>query len=381
MDELLIQIKDICDPIIKDFEVNLTSLTDYTHLILHNIYDKTFCKKHIYKEIIRQCICSLYKKKFLNNYNNFHVFDNTHIVDYLKTIPQFEQRTPEWFKMKEDSIGASESAIIFGKSIFSNKNKLLMKKSGYKEEWQSNPACTHGTKYEEAVQMLYQMKHNVKLYEFGSLVHDKYRMISASPDGITERGVMIEIKVPFKRKISGIPPIYYWYQMQQQMEVCNLDRVDFVECNISEYFNKKQFLNDINSSRGPDSFYNANDNVKNIVIEYYIKNKAGRMALDWIYPDKFLKISQIDDWITKCKKNINARSDAVYSKELYYKINIYSCCEVWRDNNWWENNYTKYLDFWKEVEHYRKVGYESLIPKKRPRKPRAKKCLIIDDDE
>ena len=105
------------------------------------------------------------------------------------------------------------------------------------------------------------------------------------------------------------------------------------------------------------------------------------MALDWIYPDKFLKISQIDDWITKCKKNINSRSDAVYSKELYYKINIYSCCEVWRDNNWWENNYTKYLDFWKEVEHYRKVGYESLIPKKRPRKPRAKKCLIIDDDE
>ena len=87
------------------------------------------------------------------------------------------------------------------------------------------------------------------------------------------------------------------------------------------------------------------------------------MALDWIYPDKFLKISQIDDWRPKCKKNINSRSDAVYSKELYYKINIYSKNKY---NIRLENNYTKYLDFWKEVEHYRKVGYESLIPKKRP---------------
>ena len=268
MDDLLIQIKTICDPILKSYEVNLPTLTEYSYLILNNVYEKKFCKKHIYKEIIKQGICSLYKKHFLNKYNNFHVFDNTHIVEYLKTIPQYEQRTPEWFKMKEDSIGASESAIIFGKSIFSNKNKLLMKKSGYKEEWKQNPACMHGTKYEPAVQMLYQMKNNVKLYEFGSIVHNKYSMISASPDGITEKGVMVEIKVPFKRKITGIPPIYYWYQMQQQMEVCDLDRVDFIECNISEYFNKKEFLNDVNSDNSPDSFYNKDGNVKNIVIEY-----------------------------------------------------------------------------------------------------------------
>jgi len=380
MDELISQINTICDPITKKYTVNLKSLTEYCLLILQNIYDKTFCKKHIYKEIIKQCICSLYPDIFPHTYNDFIVFDNSHIVDYLKTIPQFEQRTPEWFKMKEDSIGASESAIIFGKSIFSNKNKLLMKKSGYKEEWKSNPACTHGTKYETAVQMLYQMRNNVQLFEFGSIVHNKYKMISASPDGITEKGIMVEIKVPFKRKISGIPPIYYWYQMQQQMEVCNLDRVDFVECNISEYLNKKMFFSDINSDRGGNSFYNKQNNIKNIVIEYFVKNRVGKMVLDWIYPEKFLKMDQIDSWINKCRKNIDAREDAVYSKELYYKVNIYSCCKVWRDSEWWKQNYMKYLDFWKEVEHYRKIGYESLLPKKRPRKPRIKKCLIDDDE-
>ena len=380
MEELIILVKTICDPIIKNYEVNLKSLTEYSEMILHNIYDKAFCKKHIYKEIVKQCICRSYKDIFLNEYNNFVIFDNSHIVDYLKTIPQYEQRTPEWFKMKEDSIGASESAIIFGKSIFSNKNKLLMKKSGFKEEWQQNPACMHGTKYETAVQLLYQMKNNVKLYEFGSLVHDKYSMISASPDGITEKGVMVEIKVPYKRKITGIPPIYYWYQMQQQLEVCNLDRVDFVECNISEYLNKKLFLSDVNPVNNINSFYNKQDNVKNIVIEYYKKNRGGRMVLDWIYPDKFLKMDQIDSWINQSREKINANDTTIYSRAIYYKINIYSCTQVWRDKEWWQNNYTRFLDFWKEVEHYRKIGYESLVPKKRPRKPRVKKCLIDDDE-
>ena len=378
MDELKRHIQCICDPIINQYEINLDGLIDYVEIILYNLYDKTFLKKHIYKTFLKQIICRMYKNIFLNKYNNFTIYDNSHIVDYLRIIPQYEQRTPEWFKMKEDSIGASESAIIFGKSIFSNKNKLLMKKSGYKEEFKQNVACLHGTKYEPVVQLLYQMKNKVKLYEFGSILHKKYKMISASPDGITEKGVMVEIKVPFRRKISGIPPIYYWYQMQQQLEVCNLDKVDFVECNISEYLNKNHFKNDIRDDK--NSFYNGKNNIKNVIVEYYKKNKLGNMVLDWIYPDKFLKMNQVDKWLYKCRKDLINRNDAIFSKEIYYKINLYSSCEVWRDRDWWSKNYTKYLDFWKKVEHYRKIGYTSLIPVKRPRKKRNVKCLIEDED-
>ena len=376
MDKLQEYIRQICDPILETHESSLKSLIEYVLIILNNSYDKKYIKKHIYREIIKQVICSIYINKFTNRYNNFRVDDNSHIVEYLKLLPQFEQRTPEWFKMKEDSIGASESAIIFGKSIFSNKNKLLMKKSGYKEVWQQNPACTHGTKYEPVVQLLYQMKNKVKLFEFGSLVHKTHHMISASPDGITGKGVMIEIKVPFRRKISGIPPIYYWYQMQQQLEVCNLDRVDFVECNITEYLNKQTFLED--NDNDLTSYYNKDNNVKNIIIEYFKKTPTGELVLDWIYPDKFLKMDEIDEWIAVTKENIN-KTNSIYSKESYYKINIYSCCKVWRDKEWWQENYKKYLDFWEEVKYYRKIGYESLLPKKRPRKKRAIKCLIEDD--
>ena len=378
MNELKDNIKLICDPVINNYITSLKALADYAIVILVNLYDKKFCKKHIYKEYIQQLICEQYKTKFSKKYNYFYVHNNSHIVEYLQKIPQYEQRTPEWFKIRETSIGASESAIIFGKSIFSNKNKLLLKKSGYKVEFIQNPACLHGTKYEPVVQLLYQKKNDTILYEFGSIVHDKYSMVSASPDGITKEGVMIEIKVPFRRVITGIPPIYYWYQMQQQLEVCNLDRVDFVECNISEYLNKKEFLSDYEDSE--NDFYNRKGDIRNVIIEYFKKNAKNELELDWVYPKNFLKIDEIDNWLSETKTKLGESDDSIFSKEIYYKINKYSCSQVWRDRDWWINNYKKYLDFWKEVEYYKKVGYESLLPKKRVRKKRAVKCLIDDDE-
>ena len=379
MNELYPVIYDLISPIISKYEAPKQSLIRYVFDVLGFIYDKKFCKKHIYKEYIDQIICELFPKMYGRKYNNFHIFNNSHIVEYLKTIPQFEQRTPEWFKMKEDSIGASESAIIFGKSIFSNEKKLLLKKSGQKQEFNSNPACTHGTKYEPIVQLLYQMKNNVKLYEFGSIVHPIHKMISASPDGITKNGVMVEIKVPYKRKITGIPPIYYWYQMQQQMEVCNLDRVDFVECKIVEYLNKKNFLDDTNDKFIGESYYTTCGNIKNIIIEYYKKNSKGEMDIDWVYPPKFLKINKIKLWVKKVKEEIRKQPEQIFSREIFFKIEKYSSCPVWRDCEWWNNNYKKFITFWEKVEHYRKIGYETLIVKKKPRKKRVVKCLIDEN--
>jgi|TARA_B110000908_G_C10259787_1_gene458337 putative phage-type endonuclease len=384
MDSYIEEIRSICDPIITNFDTSMKVLIEYVMLILSLSRDRAFCKKNVYDGIVKQLICTLYKDVFVGEYDSFTIHDNSHIVDYLKTIPQFEQRTPEWFKMKEDSIGASESAIVFGKSIFSNRKKLLLKKSGHKEKWVQNAACQHGTKYEPIVQLLYQIKNNTTLYEFGSIVHSKYPMISASPDGITETGVMVEIKVPYKRIIKGIPPVYYWYQMQQQMEVCNLDRVDFVECKISEYFNKQIFTADQNTdSNGvidPNDYHNRDGNIKNVIIEFFKKDATGRMTTDWIYPDKFLKLDEIVEWVAKHRGILDSDPGRVFSRDIYYKIDIYSCYPVWRDKLWWKDNYHEFLNFWKEVEHYRIIGNESLL-NKRISKKRAPKYLIMDDDD
>ena len=47
--------------------------------------------------------------------------------------------------------------------------------------------------------------------------------MGASPDGITDDGVMVEIKCPPKRKFTKTVPPHYKMQVLGQLEVCNLD--------------------------------------------------------------------------------------------------------------------------------------------------------------
>ena len=75
-------------------------------------------------------------------------------------------------------------------------------------------------------------------------------------------------------------------------------------------------------------------------------------------------------------EDINKSDNKLYSRTIYYRIEEYSVCEVWRDDIWWENNKIKFIEFWEKVEKYRKEGYESLIvPKKKI--VRKKKSLNV----
>ena len=56
---------------------------------------------------------------------------------------------------------------------------------------------------------------------------------------------MLEIKCPFKRKINGSIPDQYWMQIQGQLEVCNLEECDYLECELSEYENETEFIEDV----------------------------------------------------------------------------------------------------------------------------------------
>ena len=201
-------------------------------------------------------------------------------------------------------------------------------------------------------------------------------MVSASPDGITETGVMIEIKAPFRRKITSIPPVYYWYQMQQQLQVCNLDRVDFVECKIAEYLNKKRYLKDHEKGFANSNINSAGD-TKGVIIEYFIYTGSAS-SVDWIYPEKFLLVDEISGWIETEKNKLEVEDNKPFSREIYYKVEKYSCCGVWRDDDWWNSNKHKYVEFWDTVVAGRIKGVESLIKKKKPRQRRKVKCLIED---
>ena len=175
--------------------------------------------------------------------SNIDIENKRNIFKKLKEIPLVEQKSPEWYEYRTNRITASNLANIFNKGYGNRKSCL----KNYVENIQSytpNAACNFGIKYEDVACNIYEILNNVKVHEFGCLPHPNYKYLAASPDGITEDGVMLEIKCPYSRSIIGIPPIYYWYQIQLQLEVCNLNECDYLECNIKEYVNEQEFIND-----------------------------------------------------------------------------------------------------------------------------------------
>jgi hypothetical protein len=58
---------------------------------------------------------------------------------------------------------------------------------------------------------------------------------------------MLEIKCPWKRKKTETIPDQYYHQIQGQLEVCDLDECDYLECYIVEYMNRMEMMNDKNT--------------------------------------------------------------------------------------------------------------------------------------
>jgi putative phage-type endonuclease len=168
-------------------------------------------------------------------------------VAHLKTVPQIEQRTGDWYKHAATVLTASEFSTLFG-SYKARKSLILSKAFPKTEERAFNRlACPTvemnamgwGIRFEPIVKLILEQKNGCKIYEAGRITHTENGMLAASPDGIIEDspnprqiGRLLEIKCPYTRQIGGEIPFDYWVQMQIQMEVCNLDECEYVETEI-----------------------------------------------------------------------------------------------------------------------------------------------------
>jgi len=370
------------DDYINNFSTNETKtiidISDYVYTILIKIHGK----KIIYIEYIEQVI----SEHFLKYNTNYNFIDNTELnsirVKELVKKPQSVQRSVEWFNQRKNSIGASELACIFNKNPFCSNNKFILKKAGYVEPTSANINiyCQHGIKYEEIVTKIYSERTHQTVLEFGSIEHETYSFIRASPDGISTTGIMLEIKVPLSRKLYGIPPIYYWYQVQQQLEVANLNSCDFVECKIEEYYQWKEFLNDNYKGDYSKTIKNME---KGIVVEY-ITHIDSTNSLNYFYPDKInYEFKTKSEWesiiynqVSELKSKIGIKSNRIFSRILPWKVNEYSCIRIFRNKYWWDSNFYKIEQIWEKILYHKKHGYESLI---KVTKPRKKKTSLNDN--
>jgi putative phage-type endonuclease len=160
-------------------------------------------------------------------------------VQRLLQIPKIEQKTPEWYEARHNLITASDFAQALGKGKFGTQKQLIMKKVEPNTDTnaKSNIFFEWGNLFEPVACMVYAKMQNTRVHEFGLLQHPRHSYLGASPDGITDKGIMLEIKCPLKRKIEvgGDVPEQYYFQIQGQLDVCDLDDCHYFECEFIKF--------------------------------------------------------------------------------------------------------------------------------------------------
>ena len=152
-------------------------------------------------------------------------------VQRLTEIPQYAQRSPEWFAQRNGAITASDLPTVLNENNYKTPWTLLLDKcDSNPKPFIGNEATRWGTYYEDTAIEKYCELRGKEVLSFGLLIHPEHNWLGGSPDGITSDGILLEVKCPFKRKIvPGEIPHHYLSQVLLNLEICDLETAHFIE--------------------------------------------------------------------------------------------------------------------------------------------------------
>ena len=314
--------------------------------------------------------------------HKFDYFESKHEaqIEHLKQCPQPEQRTKEWHTFRNEHLTGSNLWKIFGTE--STRNQLYYEKISahqlpVNENAEARPNLNDqmpmnwGHKYEPLSVLLYEYYNDVKVDEFGCIEHSTIPCLAASPDGIVtskrNNGRMIEIKNPTTREITQTPKMDYYVQMQLQMEVCQLDSCDFVETKFKEYESYSEYKKDNYKVEKGMIIVLIKDNVE-LVYEYMPLFNNSEEFMEEFTESVYKKYGFED---AKLQNN-----GYKWFKNIYWKLDIFSCVYVPRNKKWFASALPKIREFWEKVIEERKVPESYLKYKAKTRaskKPKEQK--------
>jgi putative phage-type endonuclease len=169
----------------------------------------------------------------------------------IKNWSKIQQKTPEWFNLRKGIITASDVSSILEINPFKSKHEVFNNKIKQNVVITETVATRWGEHHEPLAREFYEKMPLIngkrKVHEVGLVIHDTYKWLAASPDGVVESlenkdWWLLEIKCPYKRdfkKKGDVIPSYIWIQTQIQMEVCDLPFCHLLQC---KYETKKDSL-------------------------------------------------------------------------------------------------------------------------------------------
>jgi putative phage-type endonuclease len=297
-------------------------------------------------------------------------------LDFLDNIILPKQRSPEWYEFRSNRLTASDLGTVMDVNPYSTIKELILKKCGHEKKFTGGSAVTHGIKYEDIAIRIYSDRNQVTIKEYGCIPHPTIPFFGASPDGICSAnsmnknymGRMLEIKCPKSRELNGYVPEYYAAQVQGQLEVCDLEYCDFLECVIKEYDTREAFLKDTKGGRTRGNLnVRKNGMEKGVLIESY--DLTEKKCIYNYAPKEITKsLKSLDKWEEVAINEILEKSSLEYIGTTYWRLEEYSVILVQRDRDWFKIASKKIENFWNDVLKYRRDGVESLLPKKKKAK-------------
>lgn len=143
-----------------------------------------------------------------------------------------EQRSDAWFKQRKHKITGSNIGAAIGVNPWKTPDDLIRSMvreyHGAESEFVGNIATEYGQLHEPLAQMNYQALTGNFVEECGFFEHPEYDWLGASPDGLVNDDVVLEIKAPFGlRNKTGddlafktaLDQPHYYAQMQMEMGV------------------------------------------------------------------------------------------------------------------------------------------------------------------
>lgn len=331
----------------------------------------------------------------------------------LVSMPQPAQRTEEWYSMRNGVITASSAAQAMGESKYDKPDKLILEKIGEGEGFKENKFVHHGKKYEKIATMIYENMMDVKIGEFGLILHPTIDFLGASPDGIALNctldgkfsplvGRMLEIKCPLSREIQKegkedgeICPHYYWVQVQQQLECCDLEECDFWQCNLREH-DLLQFKDDFVGvhTEGQNQKVAVDKRItKGLLLQFLPKKHQLEKyeKMEWygkyIYPPKLtFTEDEYLEWAKDMSENYRKYypeldKDYYFDKVLFWKLESSHNYLIKRDREWFKQALPKLKGFWDTVKLYRSddaAKKQFVNSKKKPEKVPQEEYAFID---
>lgn len=264
-------------------------------------------------------------------------------LDALNAMPKIDQRTDEWYRLRQERLTGSDTAQALGRGKYGNRNQLIKKKAtegsnsgGYSA---SSPPLRHGVMFEAMALRSYRQRiGDIVVHDFGLIPHPTLYCYGASPDGINDIGVMVEIKCPYSRVIDGTIPEQYKLQMLGQMAVCSLKECDYIECDIKEYDSIQEYV---------DSVFDRIDH--GVIFEIKEADKV-----KYIYSPEYANVENVLKWTNEQKIIYEGK----IKKICPWKLNKIEVQRVTYDEELWNEIVPEIKSFWEEVLEARKIAHK-----------------------